>query len=77
MADKFCPNSYLKAVERESVEASPKDVETSMLEISELEEQAKSLADSLQAKQDEKARLESRTDQLAADIIQKNIDLSA
>jgi hypothetical protein len=77
VADKFCPNSYLKAVERESVEASPKDVETSMLEISELEEQAKSLADSLQAKQDEKARLESRTDQLAADIIQKNIDLSA
>jgi hypothetical protein len=77
VADKFCPNSYLKAVERECVEASPKDVEASMVEISELEEQAKSLADSVQAKQDEKARLESRTDQLAAAIIQKNIDLSA
>ena len=77
VADKFCPNSYLKAVERECVEASPEDVEASMVEISELEEQAKSLADSVQAKQDEKARLESRTDQLAAAIIQKNIDLSA
>ena len=77
VADKFCPNSYLKAVERKCVEASPEDVEASMVEISELEEQAQSLADSLQAKQDEKARLESHTDQLAADIIQNNIDLSA
>jgi len=77
VADKFCPNSYLKAVERKCVEASPEDVEASMVEISELEEQAHSLADSLKAKQDEKARLESHTDQLAADIIQKNADLSA
>ena len=77
VADKFCPNSYLKAVERKCVEASPEDVEASMVEISELEEQAQSLADSLKAKQDEKARLESHTDQLAADIIQKNADLSA
>ena len=38
VAEKFCPNSYLKAVERECVNASPEDVEASMVEISELEE---------------------------------------
>lgn len=68
VSDNYCPNSYLKAVERECVNASPEDVEASMLEISDLEEQAKSLQDSLQMKQDEKARLESQTDQLASEI---------
>lgn len=75
VAEKFCPNSYLKAVDRECVEASPKDVEESMVEIDELEEQAKNLANSLTAKLDEKARLESRMDQVQAAIDEKRRNL--
>jgi hypothetical protein len=75
--EKFCPNSYLKAVERKCVNASPDDVEASMVEISELEEQAQTQADSLQAKQNEKARLESQEDQLSAAVTQKRADLTA
>jgi hypothetical protein len=77
VAEKFCPNSYLKAVERECVNASPDDVEASMVEISELEEQAQELADSLQAKRNEKARLESQEDQLTAAVTQKRAELAA
>lgn len=77
VAEKFCPNSYLKAVERECVKASPDDVEASMVEISELEEQAQALTDSLQAKRNEKARLESQEDQLSADVTQKSTNLTA
>jgi hypothetical protein len=77
VAEKFCPNSYLKAVERECVNASPDDVEASMVEISELEEQAQELADALQAKRNEKARLESQEDQLSAAVTQKRAELAA
>lgn len=77
VAEKFCPNSYLKAVKRECVEASPEDVEASMVEIGDLEEQAQGLADSLTAKQAEKARLESQKDQLDAEAGDKQRNLSA
>ena len=77
VADKFCPNSYLKAVERKCVQASPEDVEASMVEISELEEQAQALKDQLTAKQDEKARLESRTEHLEAELQTKQRNLTA
>lgn len=76
VAEKFCPNSYLKAVERKCVNASPDDVEASMVEISELEEQTQVLADSLQAKRNEKARLESLEDQLSAAVTEKQADLT-
>ena len=68
IADNFCPNSYLKAVERKCVEAPSQDFETSMAEIGELEEQAESLSHTLKSKQDEKARLESQMEQLEATV---------
>jgi hypothetical protein len=72
VSDGFCPNSYLKAVERECVPKAADDIDTSMVEIRELEEQAKQQANTVQQKENEKARLESQTDQLAAAIEDRN-----
>jgi hypothetical protein len=75
VSDGFCPNSYLKAVEHGCVPKTPEDVDTSIVEIRELEEQAKEMANTVQQKESEKARFETQADQLAAAIDEKRRDL--
>ncbi|MCX6847584.1 MAG: hypothetical protein NTY98_01560 [Verrucomicrobia bacterium] len=77
VADNYCPNSYIFAKNKGCVPKSPDDVNTSMVEIGELEAQAQQRATALQAKEAEKARLESQADQLAAAIATKSAALNA
>jgi hypothetical protein len=76
VTENACPNSYLMAVKNKCTEGSPEDVAASMAQISELEEQAKGQAAKVQAKRDDKARLETQTDQLDGEIEAKKGALS-
>jgi hypothetical protein len=72
----FCPHSYLAAIRNKCLEGSSEEIKASMAEIEELEKQGQAMVDRVQAKKDEKARLESLTDQIAADLVDKNAALS-
>lgn len=76
VAKDFCPHSYLAAIRNGCLEGSPDEIEASMAEIKDLEKQGQAIADRVQAKKDEKARLESRTDQIAAEVREKDSALS-
>lgn len=72
----FCPHSYFAAIRNKCLEGSPEEIKASMAEIEDLEKQGQAIADRVQAKKDEKARLESRTDQIAAEVVEKSAALS-
>lgn len=76
-ADGMCPHSYLTAQKNKCVPKSPDDIDPTMVEIGVLEDQANALATTVQAKVDEKARLESQLDQLDADIARQQRALVA
>lgn len=76
VTDNYCPNSYIYAQSKGCVPKAPGDLDPSMVEIGELEVQAESMNSNLQAKESEKARLETQADQLAATIAKQSTELN-